>query len=509
MWNNTSKLWGNTSTNIGDSTDFILTEQSQRIKTPQQSAIQLWPHQEAMLYRINTIETAGYLCQTQHTEASIARYMDKRDTPKEHQVCLGVMNDPPGSGKTYAILTHILMDQRARGPSIIIVPQNIYAQWRQSIELVFKHHLSKCLFSMSYADVMAVYGNPQQVNYYKIILLQDSFAEAYLKVLNDNDIGVHRIVIDEVDIMDKFVCSSVKTNFVWLMSASYRDQKRLGPYHIGDHKRVICKCDEGFVKKSLNIPDPLNRIIKCDDEHVQIFKDVLEENQLRALNAGDHNSINRLMNKSGLVVPASYKETAAHYADYLYRKTDILEEMEEQLQHTPLRSDDGGASEKARNILIDKINGLKRIRRSANILKGRIDSTPDLAALDYKEKYLQDEFLAAMKSGKTKWLFFNDNSNVLIKYQEFLQTHGIKSEMLDGGNQRQIEKTLAAYKDGETQVLLLNSMIEGAGMNLENTTHLVFMHKTQEKFIEQVVGRAQRYGRKGPLNIIMLFNKHE
>ena len=52
-------------------------------------------------------------------------------------------------------------------------------------------------------------------------------------------------------------------------------------------------------------------------------------------------------------------------------------------------------------------------------------------------------------------------------------------------------------------------MIEGAGMNLENTTHLLFMHKTEEKFIDQVIGRAQRYGRTTPLKIIMLFNKHE
>jgi hypothetical protein len=35
------------------------------------------------------------------------------------------------------------------------------------------------------------------------------------------------------------------------------------------------------------------------------------------------------------------------------------------------------------------------------------------------------------------------------------------------------------------------------------------MHKTEEKFIQQVIGRAQRYGRSVPLNIIMLFNKNE
>ena len=102
-----------------------------------------------------------------------------------------------------------------------------------------------------------------------------------------------------------------------------------------------------------------------------------------------------------------------------------------------------------------------------------------------------------------------DNGNVLIRYQELLLKRDVKAVMLDGGNQKLIEKTLKDYKEGDVQVLLLNSMIEGAGMNLENTTYLLFMHKTEEKFIEQVMGRAQRFGRKEPLNVIMLFNKHE
>jgi hypothetical protein len=115
-----------------------------------------------------------------------------------------------------------------------------------------------------------------------------------------------------------------------------------------------------------------------------------------------------------------------------------------------------------------------------------------------------------MKSDITsKWLIFNDNGNVLVKYQDILLRHGIKAVMLDGGNHALIDRTLRNYKEGDVQVLLLNSMIEGAGMNLENTTHLLFMHKTEEKFIEQVMGRAQRYGRKESLNIIILTNKHE
>jgi superfamily II DNA/RNA helicase len=142
--------------------------------------------------------------------------------------------------------------------------------------------------------------------------------------------------------------------------------------------------------------------------------------------------------------------------------------------------------------------------------RGRRKNITDVFLQNCKEKYLEGEFIEQMEQDKkSKWLVFNDNGNVLVRYQELLEKKGIKTAMLDGGNQKLIEKTLQDYKEGAVQVLLLNSMIEGAGMNLENTTHLLFMHKTEEKFINQVVGRAQRYGRTRPLNIIMLFNKNE
>jgi hypothetical protein len=523
MWNNISKNWNhNTNVNYFDelndffgatrvsneqiSTDFILTEASPHDDTPSDNTIRLWPHQEAMLHRIRQIEKAGYMCKTEHTEASAARYMDKRDVPKSFDVCLGVMNDPPGSGKTYAILTHIRTDTTT-GPTIIIVPQNIYGQWRESIELIFKTQLNKCKFSTTYADIMDMYGNPESVERYKVILLLDSFSEAYLKVLNDNKIPICRIVVDEIDIMDKFVCSSVNTKFVWLMSASYKDQPRLGPYFIGDHTKVVCKCDSNFVQKSLNLPEPITTTILCDDDHIQLFKDIIDEKHMKALNAGDHNILNRIINKSGLIVPSLYKDFAEKYVEYLLQKADLLPDAEQEFEKYVVIDD---RSEKEYNILRDKVSLLNKFKKSASILKSRLDILKSDFLYKCKENYLEAEFIEKMKEDKTsKWLIFNDNGNVLVKYQEFLLKNEIKAVMLDGGNQKLIEKTLKDYKEGDVQVLLLNSMIEGAGMNLENTTHLLFMHKTEEKFIEQVMGRAQRFGRINPLNVIMLFNKNE
>jgi hypothetical protein len=484
-------------------TSFILTESSPRFSTPE-CPIKLWPHQEAMLHRIKQIETSGYTCKTE-SKAAI-RFMDKSLVGSPPDVILGVMNDPPGSGKTYAILTQILID-RTPGATIIIVPQNIYAQWRQSIETIFKNQSNKCKFVSMYGDVLDIFANPHSVNGYKVILLQDNFAEAYLKTLNDKNISVARIVIDEIDIMDGYVMSSVPSRFVWLMSASYTDQKVLGPYHIGDHTKVVCKCDANYVAKSLNLPPPKIKRIECSDTHIELFRDILDAKQMKALNAGDHNILNRIMNRAGLITPALYKDIVGKYVEYLLQKAELLPEAEKDLENFVFTDD---RSEKEYNILRDKVTMLRMFKKNANILQSRQQYLIDSFLQSCKEVYLEGEFVDKMESDKsTKWLIFNDNGNVLVKYQELLLKKNIKAVMLDGGNQKLIEKSLKDYKEGEVQVLLLNSMIEGAGMNLENTTHLLFMHKTEEKFIEQVMGRAQRYGRKGPLNVIMLFNKNE
>jgi hypothetical protein len=507
MWKSITKVWGtNTKQTNNSKQDFILTDSSERDPTPEGNTIKLWPHQEAMLHRIREIEKSGYICKTVHSSASSDRYMDKSNIPQSHDVCLGIMNDPPGSGKTFAILTHILTDT-TKNASIIVVPQNIYGQWRQAIEIIFKNSLNTCKFSTSYADIMDIYGNPNKVNTYKIILLLDSFAEAYLKVLNDNKIAVCRIIVDEIDIMDKFVCSSVETNYVWLMSASYTNQKVLGPYRIGDHTNIICKCDEEFVKKSLNLPEPDLQMIECDDDHIQMYKEILDEKQLNALNTGDHQIINRIMNISGQVLLESYKDTARIFSEYLLKKSELLEEVEQEFEKFKITDD---ISQKEYNILMDKLNHLRKLRNQSKTLLLRLYSTPDMNTIMNKETYLKNTIIDTITNSKeSKWLIFNDNGNVLFKYEAFLKENNIKCLMLDGGNQKLIEKTLKDYKEGDVQVLLLNSMIEGAGMNLENTTHLLFMHKTEEKFIEQVMGRAQRYGRISPLNVIMLFNKHE
>jgi hypothetical protein len=532
MWANITNLWGkkddvdymkdthavwepvtaeNAKVETNNKTDnYELTESSPRLSTPSSLQVKLWLHQEAMLYKIQEIENGNYQSISENTATLASRFLDKTNSVSSHSVCLGVMNDPPGSGKTYVILANILMDTQNNGASIIIVPQNIYGQWQDAIKLIFKDTQYKNNFVKMYSDIMDIYSDSSSVNKYKVVLIQDNFADSYLKTLNDNNIEVCRIIIDEVDTMDKYINSSVKTKYVWLVSASYNNQDKLGPYSIQNKSKVICKCNPEFVAKSINLPEPIISTIECNDEHIQAFNDIITYKEMIALNAGDLHILNRIMNVSGLVNNDNIKDTIAKYAEYMYNKTKQLEEAEEEYERL-INIDEDERDHTHFNVLCKEIAKLKELCTKSALLKERLIKLTELTEItNTKETHLQNDFLQKMKeTPNSKWLFFNDNGNVLIKYQEFLVKNNIKAVMLDGGNQHLIQKYLKEYKNGDTQVLLLNSMIEGAGMNLENTDTLVFMHKTEDKFVQQVMGRAQRYGRSTPLNIIMLFNTRE
>lgn len=77
------------------------------------------------------------------------------------------------------------------------------------------------------------------------------------------------------------------------------------------------------------------------------------------------------------------------------------------------------------------------------------------------------------------------------------------------GNTNQINSSIQKYKNGDTNILLLNSTNFGSGLNLEMTTDIVFFHKMSKDIEEQVIGRGQRYGRNGTLRLHFLCYDNE
>lgn len=75
------------------------------------------------------------------------------------------------------------------------------------------------------------------------------------------------------------------------------------------------------------------------------------------------------------------------------------------------------------------------------------------------------------------------------------------------GSVAQRQKALNGYTNGDTKVLVLNSRMNGAGLNLQVTTDIILWHAMSDPLTKQIIGRALRYGIDHPLTVHKLFTR--
>ena len=110
---------------------------------------------------------------------------------------------------------------------------------------------------------------------------------------------------------------------------------------------------------------------------------------------------------------------------------------------------------------------------------------------------------------KGKFLIFSSYDQSFYKIINALKENKTNGVRLLGSGSR-INKIIHQYKEtNELNVLMLNSTHFGTGLNLENTSDLIFYHKMPKDLEIQVIGRAQRFGRKEKLTIHYLFQENE
>jgi SNF2 family DNA or RNA helicase len=92
---------------------------------------------------------------------------------------------------------------------------------------------------------------------------------------------------------------------------------------------------------------------------------------------------------------------------------------------------------------------------------------------------------------------FNESFTVLKKFLEEKQINFLELR----GTKEKRDNTIDLYKTGNVNVLLLNTIHSGAGLNLQETTDIIIYHRLHEYQKTQVLGRANRIGRKMNLNV--------
>lgn len=128
--------------------------------------------------------------------------------------------------------------------------------------------------------------------------------------------------------------------------------------------------------------------------------------------------------------------------------------------------------------------------------------------IDIVLQRLQDQDMHTPKTPKI--IVFSDRTSLFVKVRIGLEEKKVTHSELDGGNVKDMDRIITRYKQGDLTVILANSSMFDCGMNLENTTDIVFVHKIKDHAkYQQIMGRAQRYGRKDRLMVWQLYHENE
>lgn len=109
-----------------------------------------------------------------------------------------------------------------------------------------------------------------------------------------------------------------------------------------------------------------------------------------------------------------------------------------------------------------------------------------------------------------KFLVVSLYENSLNELAEKLSDNDIITAKLSGNN-LVVNKTLTRFKDPASNLgcILLNALHYGSGLNIPEATDIIIYHKLSKELEVQVIGRAQRFGRVGSLNIHYLQTEGE
>ena len=337
--------------------------------------------------------------------------------------------------------------------------------------------------------------------------------------------------------------------------------RNLETHRANEVMRVLClKCDDDFVKQSFMLDEPIHYTVQCRTPHyVNVLAGLVSQEIMQMLNAGN---VDGAVERAGCRIETSANiiENITH--TYNERIANSKQELSllEQMRYT-LQSDEDTRQRRIKGIkeqlltLENTVQSIEsRLHSYGNTCSVCIDAytratvvsccqnvfcfecitrcismrgscpmcrskigTPHLSVFGESSSStgvpdLPDKHVALVgimkKHQGGKFLVFSSHDQSFEYIEGALQHEKYNSSRLVGSAVR-VNRTIERYRNESLDVLLLNSSHYGTGLNLENTTDLIFYHKMTSDMAKQVIGRAQRAGRTTPLRIHHLCQDNE
>jgi SNF2 family DNA or RNA helicase len=132
-------------------------------------------------------------------------------------------------------------------------------------------------------------------------------------------------------------------------------------------------------------------------------------------------------------------------------------------------------------------------------------SKKDTRYIPNKPKSKQDCLIDLIKrelqyNPRKKFIVFSSYDETFDLIRNDFKTGDISFVELTGTKAMK-NKRLNSYRNGDTSVIFLNSKTNCAGINLQETTDIILYHDMDEMYETQIIGRANRIGRKEDLTV--------
>ncbi len=337
---------------------------------------------------------------------------------------------------------------------------------------------------------------------------------------------------------------------------------------IGIEKCFVFKNDEKFIEQSIVLPHPKRLKIKCiTPSELKIIKDVIPGHVLQMINAGNsdqaikelncnvdtNENIIQVITKKFLesignkkieleaeekkIYPPSAQQEHEKKISLIQNQIKKLEEKIEDIKKKIYEMNDefcpvcmGEISNPAIvsccnscycfECLAVALGELKTSKcpKCSHYLKSDeiniISSEKKQSEIEVKSnKYeLKDKMdvLVDLINNKPdgSFMVFANYAETFNKIRTKLEDIKVPYHILKG-QASVVKNFIEDFKNKKVRVLMLNAEFFGAGMNLQMTTDLVMFHRFKPEMEEQIIGRAQRLGRKDPLNVYYLLHDNE
>lgn len=469
------------------------------------------------------------------------------------------------NSSTYTVTKYYDMKKSIK-TNLIIVPHNLTLQWKEAfINCSLNTYTISKKSEINYLDNT----NSDKINYvgnFDCIIISATMVRDFFdnpNVCNKfKDVKWARIIIDEIISIQLPSMQNFNCNFIWFLTATpseIRYIKRLYIKSLIDSitletlNNIIIKNNDNYVDDSMKLPNINKIIIKClSPKELNILKNYVDKEIITMINAGNIDgaikklncnidtteNIIEVLTKKIKIELFNTKEELKYENIRIHDNSNIREEKitkltekikELELKYTGIenRIKDNSKSECPicynllnKPILTYCCNNLFCIecliqcsscplcRTKINIKKCTIINEKEINTCQKLYSKISNLIKLIEEKPNRKILLFSEYDKTFDNLNDILNYSNITHSRLIGSGIT-IKNIINKFEAGDINILMLNAINYGSGLNLQIATDIIIYHELKNELETQVIGRAQRLGRTEELNVYYLFSENE